>query len=133
MRLPSIFPVSTGMASNGFYLVTLSVLLLLNSGCSDGPREQYTNLCINIAKTIKQAQSCSCLAYEYGKVLTTEEYRTVNTMLERSIQDLKERNGDLSDFPPEINKEGIDEDVFKTAMQKITLLQRSRICGYAPE
>ena len=90
-------------------------------------------MCINIAKTIKQAQSCSCLAYEYGKVLTTEEYRTVNTMLERSIQDLKERNGDLSDFPPEINKEGIDEDVFKTAMQKITLLQRSRICGYAPE
>jgi len=103
------------------------------SGCSEGPREQYTNLCLTIAKTAKQVQSCSCLAYEYGKVLTTEEYRTVNEMLARAINGLKEHNGDLASLSPVINREGIDEKVFINAMQKITVLQRSEICGYASQ
>lgn len=78
-------------------------------------------------------QSCSCLAHEYGKVLTTDEFQTVNIMLDRAIKDLKERDGNLANLPPDINREGIDEKVFISAMQKITILQRSRICGYAPE
>ena len=119
--------------NNKLYPLVLSVFLVMSSGCSDGPREQYTNLCLNIAKTARQMQSCSCLAHEYGKVLTPDEFRTVNIMLDRAIQELKERDGNLANLPPDINREGIDEKVFISAMQKITLLQRSRICGYAPQ
>lgn len=133
MKLTDIFFIFPEKTINYLYWVTLSVFLTINSGCSDGPREQYTDLCLNIAKTAKQMQSCSCLAHEYGKALTTDEFRTVNIMLGRAIQDLKESDGNLNNLPPDINRDGIDEKVFISAMQKITLLQRSRICGYAPE
>jgi hypothetical protein len=133
MKLIDIFFIFPGKAHTCLYLVTFSVFLVLISGCSDGPRAQYTELCLNIAKTAKQMQSCSCLAHEYGKVLTTDEFQTVNIMLDRAIKDLKERDGNLANLPPDINREGIDEKVFISAMQKITILQRSRICGYAPE
>jgi hypothetical protein len=133
IKVANIFYILLRKAKKYLCPISLFVFLVINSGCSDGPREQYTNLCLNIAKSAKQMQSCSCLAYEYGKVLTTEEYRTVNKMLARAIQDLKERDGDLASLPPDINREGIDEKVFVSAMQKITILQRSQICGYALE
>ena len=133
VKFTNIFFIIQGKVNIYLYLVTLSVFIMVNSGCSDGPREQYTNLCLNIAKTAKQMQSCSCLAHEYGEVLTTDEFRTVNIMLDRAIKDLKERDGNLNKLPPDINKEGIEEKVFISAMKKISVLQRSQICGYAPE
>ena len=126
MKLTEIFYIFPGKANNCLYLVTIAGFLVLNSGCSDGPRAQYTDLCLNVAKTAKQMQSCSCLAHEYGRVLTTDEFRTVNIMLDRAIQDLKERDGNLANLPPDINREGIDEKIFISAMQTITIQEHNR-------
>ena len=98
-------------------------------GCSDGPREEYTTLCVDVAKSARQRQACACLAYEYGKALTPDEYRTVNTMLARSIKGLRDNVG-KSDDPVTVGKTDIDKTVYMTAMKKIALLQRSGICGY---
>lgn len=105
-------------------------VLLFSPGCSDGPREQYTTLCVDVAKTARQRQACTCLAYEYGKALTPEEYRTVNIMLARSIEGLREKNGKKD--PVTVDKTDIDKAVYMAAMKKIALLQRSGICGYNP-
>ena len=98
-------------------------------GCSDGPREEYTTLCVDVAKSARQRQACTCLAYEYGKALTPDEYRTVNTMLARSIKGLRE-NDESNDQPVTVDKTDIDKTVYLRAMKKIALLQRSGICGY---
>lgn len=101
-------------------------------GCSDGPREEYTALCVDVSKTARQRQACTCLAYEYGKVLTPDEYRTVNIMLSRSIRGLRE-NRSNKDEAVSVDKTDIDETVYMEAMKKIALLQRTGICGYTTE
>lgn len=113
-------------------LVLCCLASLFLYSCSDGPREEYTAICVDVSKTARQRQACTCLAYEYGKVLTPDEYRTVNIMLSRSIRGLRE-NQDKKDEPVSVDKTDIDETVYREAMKKIALLQRTGICGYTSE
>ncbi len=105
-------------------------MFLLLSGCSESPKGKYTRLCVEVAATDDQRESCRCMGREYDKVLDKQEFDAITMIMDKSVKELKGRNADMFNMPGYVDYEGVDKQVLLSAMKKMQPLHQARVCGY---
>ena len=112
--------------------MTAVIMILLIAGCSEGPKEKYTSLCMKFAATDEQRESCKCMAREYDKILDEREFGAISAIMDRATEEIKKPDAGERNIPGYVDYEGIDQKVLVSAMQKIRPLREARVCSNVP-
>ena len=115
---------------NLYYRTIVITFFLVIAGCSGSPKGKYSKLCMEVASTEKQRESCKCMAREYNKVLNKPEFEVITEIMERATSELKKPGADAFNMPGYVDYEGIDKQVLVSAIKKIQSLHQAHVCGY---
>ncbi len=113
-----------------FIFGLILTLTLYISACAESPSDRYIRACVSVAATQVAKDSCHCMAPEYARVLTAEEFAALADLVEqsadiaRSSTDGTPALGSFNDAAP------ASQAILLSALQKVQPLHSAGVCGY---